>query len=96
MADSTDPTEWIRYANADLILSRIVPPAGVLLEMLCCHAQQAAEKAIRAVLRARGASVKKTHGINLLVDLVVETGAPPPPLDRVEAETLTQFSVLTR
>jgi HEPN domain-containing protein len=44
------PEEWLRYAQSDLKLASITLPSGVLLEALCFHAQQAAEKAIKAVL----------------------------------------------
>ncbi|WP_456427531.1 HEPN domain-containing protein [Rhodocaloribacter sp.] len=42
--------DWLRYARSDLALARVEPPAGVLTEMLCFHAQQAAEKALKALL----------------------------------------------
>ena len=96
MADSTDPYEWLRYAEADLSPSRIVPPVGVFLELLCYHAQRATEKAIKAVMLARGSSIRKTHDINLLVELVVGAGAAALPLSREAAESLTLFAVLSR
>ena len=42
--------DWLRYAKSDLELARIEKPEGVLLENLCFHAQQAAEKTLKAVL----------------------------------------------
>lgn len=39
---------WIAHARGDL--AEAPPPFGVPLELLCFHAQQAAEKALKAVL----------------------------------------------
>jgi HEPN domain-containing protein len=44
-----DAREWINRARSDLALAR-AKPEGVYLEDLCFHAQQAAEKAIKALL----------------------------------------------
>lgn len=44
-----DPREWLTRARSDLALAR-AHPEGVLLEDLCFHAQQAAEKTIKAAL----------------------------------------------
>ncbi len=44
-----DPREWLVRARSDLALARS-RPEGVLLDDLCFHAQQAAEKAIKGAL----------------------------------------------
>ena len=44
------PGEWLRYARSEYRLAAIRRPRGVMLDVLCYHAQQAAEKAIKAVL----------------------------------------------
>lgn len=41
------PADWLRYAYSDLALAGITPLPQVLLEQLCFHAQQAAEKPSR-------------------------------------------------
>lgn len=46
---------WLAYADSDLAVARGADRPGVLTETLCFHAQQAAEKAIKAVLVAGGA-----------------------------------------
>jgi len=43
---------WLAYAESDLAVAGGVDRPGVLTETLCFHAQQAAEKAIKAVLVA--------------------------------------------
>jgi HEPN domain-containing protein len=48
------PGDWLRHARSDLALARTTPTPEIMLEALCFHAQQAAEKAIKAVLVVRG------------------------------------------
>lgn len=43
------------------------------------HAQQAVEKAIKAVLSAAGIAFRRTHDIAELLDLLADSGLPPPP-----------------
>ena len=62
---STD--EWIAHAKSDLALSQAPLPKGVLLESLCFHAQQAAEKAIKAVYVHQGIRFRYTHDIGELL-----------------------------
>lgn len=53
MADVEDlgsPSMWLAYARSDLALARVGPGAEVLAEALSFHAQQAAEKGLKAVL----------------------------------------------
>jgi HEPN domain-containing protein len=48
-----DPREWLNRARSNLARAGD-PVPGVYLEDLCFDAQQAAEKAIKAVIIARG------------------------------------------
>ncbi|HHJ06811.1 MAG TPA: HEPN domain-containing protein [Anaerolineae bacterium] len=88
------PADWLRYAYSDLKLAQMPAPAGVLLENLCFHAQQAAEKAIKAVLVAYGISIPKTHNLRTLVDFLSETLAVP--LEVQMAVGLTDYAVSAR
>ncbi len=67
----------------------------VLYEDLCFGAQQAAEKAIKAILVSRGISFPKTHSIEGLLTLV-ESSRLDVPSDVRGAEILTSYAVLTR
>ena len=40
--------EWLRYAHSDLEIARVTPSPDMMLESLCFHAQQTAEKALKA------------------------------------------------
>ena len=43
--------DWLRHAESDLSLAQIKRNGDeILIETLCFHAQQAAEKALKAVL----------------------------------------------
>jgi HEPN domain-containing protein/predicted nucleotidyltransferase len=62
--------QWIARARADLTLASIPLPEGALYEDLCLHAQQAAEKAIKAVFIHKNWRFQYTHSIaDLLADL---------------------------
>lgn len=94
-SDSTgSPEEWLRYAQSDLELARLPPPPGVLLENLCYHAYQAAEKALKAVVLARGMPLPRTHSIGMLLDLLPEGTAVPRELE--DAASLTDYAVTSR
>lgn len=62
---------WLRKAASDLQTTRILladpsPP----LDIVCFHAQQAAEKALKGLLTAHGVPFPKTHDLALLSSLV--------------------------
>ena len=67
-AEPGSPADWLRHARSDLAYAMApLPPEG-LLEGQCFHAQQAAEKAIKAVLVAQGTSVPRTHNLKTLLE----------------------------
>lgn len=70
-------------------------PQGALYEDLCFHAQQAVEKAIKAVYRARGLAFRYTHD---LADLLngLEEGGVVVPGDVREVIDLTEFAAEAR
>lgn len=88
------PAEWIRFAKADLSLAQGPLPEGALLELLCFHAQQAAEKSIKAVLIHCGVEFPKTHILARLVDLVPVAARTDPAL--AEAARLTVYATVAR
>lgn len=88
------PRDWLRHAEADIALARVELPEGSFYEYLCFHAQQAAEKSLKAVLTHIGVEFPKTHDLERLVDLL----PPPAPPSAVlaAAVSLTDYAVLTR
>jgi HEPN domain-containing protein len=87
------PADWLRFADSDLILAQ-ARSGSVLLEMLCFHAQQAAEKSLKAVLLARGIAFPRTHNLQVLLDLLPEAALRPPDVDR--AAGLSDYAVHAR
>jgi len=91
---SGSPADWLRYAYSDLELARVKRPSDVLFEVLCFHAQQAAEKALKAVLIAKGVSPPKTHNIRTLLDLLPQDVIVPQEIE--DAASLTDYAVTSR
>lgn len=94
--DPKDPREWMRRAWSNLTRARHHPgDPEVLYEDLCFDAQQAAEKAIKAVLVSRQIEFPKTHSIAQLITLAREQAICLPD-DLEDATTLTPYAVATR
>lgn len=95
--DSTVPKDWLRRARSNLALARQGRTLGedVLYEDLCFDAQQAAEKAIKALLIHRGVAYPKTHDIAHLLTLVQRSGLEVPEEIR-QCDRLTRYAVASR
>lgn len=93
---STDASAWLRRARSNLAKADPDPiPPDVLYEDLCFDAQQAAEKALKAVLVHRGLPFRKTHDIGYLLALLDDAGQDISEGLRV-ADILTSYAVETR
>jgi HEPN domain-containing protein len=68
----------LNRAKSDLALARISLPEGAFLEDLCFHAQQAAEKALKAVYVGNGWSFRYTHDIGELLAGLQDRGIDIP------------------
>ncbi|HSA32809.1 MAG TPA: HEPN domain-containing protein [bacterium] len=88
------PQEWLAFAKSDLKLAKAGKVSGVLLSSLCFHAQQAAEKAIKAVLVLKRKEFPPTHNIKVLIDLL--PGSAGFPEKSQQASLLTMYAVNTR
>ena len=70
--------DWLAHAESDLNLARLARHrSDVLPEQVCFHAQQAAEKVLKAVLLHRGVAFPRTHDIQQLIVLVRQSGLGP-------------------
>ncbi|MBM3839900.1 MAG: HEPN domain-containing protein [Verrucomicrobia bacterium] len=91
-----DAPEWVRHAEADLRyaqLGRTEP--GILLNLVAFHAQQAIEKALKALLVADQVDFPRTHDLGELLALLGQAGRRcPAGLEQVEE--LTPLAVQTR
>jgi len=72
-----NPEEWIGRAKSSLALALSKAPS-VLYEDLCFQAQQAAEKALKAVFIAKQIPYPFTHDINALLSALEGNGVPVP------------------
>lgn len=89
------PANWLDHARSDLRLARLALGQGILPEQICFHAQQAVEKALKAVLLAQGAEFPLTHDLEELLAIIVAAGmAVPTELQEVGA--LTPYAAETR
>ena len=60
---------WLRKAQSDLATARFCLSAGEALDMACFHAQQAAEKCIKAYLTAQEIDFPFIHNLEKLIEL---------------------------
>ena len=91
-----DPREWLNRAKSNLARTKLGNDTPVVyLEDLCFDAQQAAEKAIKAVLLHRNVSFPYIHDLAELLALVEGSGAPVPQAVK-EAVQLTPFAAEER
>ena len=90
------PKDWIAHAQSDLKMARMGREDGeIMFEQVCFHAQQAVEKAIKAVLLARQVDFPLTHDLEVLMDIGQKAGIEIPK-DLLEIDTLTPYAVETR
>lgn len=89
-----DPREWMNRAKSNMAQASAVQP-GVYLEDLCFNAQQAAEKALKALLIHHKVRFPFTHDLERLVQLLEEVSVEIPPVVR-DAIRLTDYATGTR
>jgi len=87
--------DWLKRAQSSLALAKVPRPKDALWEDLCFHAQQAAEKALKAVLVEKKISFRFVHDLNELIDTLEEHGQKIP--EQVKKSViLTGYAVATR
>ena len=96
MTEASNPLAWVTRAEEDFALARAaLRRKQPLASGACFHAQQCAEKYMKALLLSRGADFPKTHDLLLLNNLCSAKGI----LLEIEPRhlnTLTDFAVRTR
>jgi HEPN domain-containing protein len=96
MKDPKQAKEWLKRARSNLARAesgRTSPE--VLYEDLCFDAQQAAEKALKALCVAYEIAFPKTHSIDYLIELLEKENIQVPD-EVVNAKILTDYAVETR
>ncbi|MFN8498717.1 MAG: HEPN domain-containing protein [Anaerolineae bacterium] len=61
---------WLQRAESNFRLAQVGKAEAVFFEDLCFEAEQAAEKALKAVLIHRSHEYPKTHSLGLLIELI--------------------------
>lgn len=91
-----NPHEWLRRANSSLRKAELGGDSpGIYREDLCFDAQQAAEKAVKALLVERRIVFPYVHDLRLLLSLLEQAGVGVP--DEVRrAEELTKYATAAR
>jgi HEPN domain-containing protein len=98
---------YLRLADADIAAFRVLAAnPDIRLAIVCFHAQQAAEKCLKAMLFTHSVEFRRTHDLHELASLVTETGAALPctmdALDRLNPYAVifryddTEIETLTR
>jgi len=86
----------LRKAEADVAAGRTLAADGDQHdEAIGFHAQQAVEKAVKAVLALAQIEAPRTHDLTFLVELLGEHGIEAPEV-LIESEWLTPWAVTTR
>lgn len=90
------PEDWLGHAKSDLNLARLaMNREEILPEQVCFHAQQAAEKALKAALRHRKLDFPLIHDLDELVE-IAEHGGLHLPSECTDVGSLTPYAVATR
>ena len=89
-----DPREWLNRAKSNLLLAKHVKE-GVYLEDLCFGAQQAAEKAAKALLIHREVEYPYVHDLAELLTLLQQAGLNVPESVK-QSSKLTRYAIVTR
>lgn len=96
MTNPDDPRTWLAKADNDLLnIRNNLSAERVPWDTVCFHAQQAAEKTLKAFLVSRGQPASRTHD---LVALLAESVAGGGHLEALESDCrlLAPYAVLLR
>ena len=96
MTEINDPLAWAERAEEDFILARSALKRKQPLNYgVCFHAQQCAEKYMKALLIFKGADFPKTHDLLMLNGLCSSNGIFLE-INSKHLNTLTDYAVRTR
>jgi HEPN domain-containing protein len=96
MTEANDPLAWVARAEEDFVLARTALKRKIpLASGACFHAQQCAEKYIKALLISKGADFPKTHDLLMLNNLCSSNGILLE-MDPRHLNTLNDYAVRTR
>jgi HEPN domain-containing protein len=85
-------SRWLTFAQEDLRMAKLALEQGIY-NQVCFHAQQCAEKALKALIANKGEAPPKTHK---LIDLLPQIDHPPITRKRKDLRSLDRFYIPTR
>ncbi len=94
MAEREDWLLWLKRADSNIRLAKLGEGKGVAYEDLCFEAQQAAEKALKALLIYHGDHFPKVHSFAVLLERLEKWLRIPKEIQRVL--DLSDYAVQTR
>jgi len=95
--DPTDPLAWLARAKSNLRIAELGSgQPGIFLEDLCFDAQQAAEKALKAMCVHHNLDFPKTHSLVILIDILESAASLQIPPEVRAADSLTSYAVQAR
>lgn len=89
------PQDWLKRAKSNLVRARQNKAKDVLWEDHCFDCQQAAEKAVKAVLVLKKINFRFVHDLGELLATLERDGIKPPEAVK-EAVALTDYAVESR
>lgn len=96
MSDPSNPAAWVERAEEDYLMARsALRRKRPLAYSACFHAQQCAEKYLKALLVANGSAFPKTHDLLVLRELVEKVGVLEP-VEGKQLQILSDYTVWTR
>jgi len=96
MSDVTDPLAWAERAEEDYVVARSsLRYRKPLTYVACFHAQQCAEKHLKAILVSKGEAFAKTHDLLLLSGQCEKVGVWLP-VDAKQLSALSEYAVRVR
>src|SRR5207237_6582170 len=88
-------SHWLDRARKDFEAARVLMAHGDMWDEVCYHAQQAAEKSLKAVLVRRYVHPSHTHNLDELLEDLRAAGVPAPGLD-ADCALLAPYAVTMR
>lgn len=87
--------DWILFATADLLASKMLIDSDFALAIVFYHCQQSAEKSLKAYLNYRDRHIPKTHDLVGLLNCCIALDSEFKTLS-IDAYDLNPFSTSTR
>jgi HEPN domain-containing protein len=96
MSDPNEVRAWVAKAGNDLLnIDNNLRSTDVPWDTVCFHAQQVAEKLLKAILAAHGEIVPRTHDLSALTGQCAALGVDVALLQE-DCQSLQPYAVLTR